>query len=107
MKTGITNIPNTQLNQQIDLAGNKEFYIMQYHEVEDTCLWDKSFIEKLDRYLINPVSVSKSEARAIEEFLAHEDSHMKKTPQSSHETQVLETLDKVFYETTKTFMKGY
>lgn len=96
------NLPYSNLDRQVDLAGNREFYKIEYGEIEDRYIWDKGFIKKLDSFLVKPIALSKSEARAINEWLDYQDGVMlnSKNKAKEHIGLVYESLDTLFLNTT-------
>lgn len=98
-------LPYSALDKQVDLAGNREFYRLDYGQYEDTITWDSGFVKTLDKFLANSVPLTKSEARAVNEWLDHEDAFMRPQKPSTHEQRVLESLDAHFLATT--LSRGY
>ena len=101
------NYSNNAFRLKAERAGSLEYYTTKegFNAVE--VLWEGSFIETLDKFLLNPLSVNKSLRLRIQEFLDHQDKWLNKEFNSSaHYENILESLDALFLQTTKDRING-
>ncbi|WP_278347811.1 hypothetical protein [Helicobacter pullorum] len=96
------NYSANEIRKKQEKAGVLEYYTLKESHTQIEVVWENSFIAKLDKYLVNPIALNKSEQRAIKEWLDHQDKYYnKKFGSTEHFENINESLDLLFCETTK------